>query len=93
MFKRTTTTAPATSATRPRSLDEIFSTASGASAYAKSTFRQTVDDLELANTGFADVESQAAAEIARLEGVRAEAAAGRQSNAAVIENLRALLGE
>ena len=88
MFKRT----PANLATPP-SLDEIFSSASGASAYAKGTFRHTIEDLELANTHFADVEHQAAVEVARLEGVRAEAAAQRQSNAAVIENLRTLLGE
>ncbi|MDT8915794.1 hypothetical protein [Amycolatopsis sp. PS_44_ISF1] len=77
----------------PPSLDEIFSTASGVSAHAKGTFRHAIDDLELANARFADVETQAAVEAARLEDVRAEAAAQRQDNAVVIENLRTLLGE
>lgn len=77
----------------PPSLDEIFSTAAGLAAYAKSTFRQTVEDLEVANAHFTDVEQKAAVEVARLEDVRAEAAAQRQGNAAVIENLRTLLGD
>ncbi|WP_394620980.1 hypothetical protein JNUCC0626_18355 [Lentzea sp. JNUCC 0626] len=88
MFKRTDTP----TAVAPASIEQTFSVASGASAAAKSTFTTTIDDLKTANAGFAAVEVDTEAEIARLQILRQEAISQREVNEAVIARLQDLVG-
>jgi len=78
-------------AARVLSVEERFNGASAVSAQALSTFDLILDDLDAANVDLQAVETEVAAEVARLSELAASAARQAGHNSAVAANVRRLI--
>lgn len=78
--------------TEPPPVEQVYNGASASTAYAWGIFSDAVDELEVANSSFDEVEVRTTAEISRLTNLRQDAADQRRANVTTIENLKALIG-
>ncbi len=76
----------------PPTLSDKLNGAAASSEYARSVFRDAVDELVAANAELDDIEIRATSEIDSLTEIRSEAAARRRANVETIEKLQALIG-